>query len=170
MDLGPGGLMSRSAEVILDWGGEPERAFRLALGQIRKLQEKTGCGPLGIAARCAVSIAALKCIHTGDYVSLSRLDLTQVAEKTHTREAILQGLLGAGVALPEADRLVRDWVDERPLDESLGAAVDICLAAIYGTEDEQAVGEPQAAAAASPRSRRAKSGSAKTGSTRSAAP
>jgi hypothetical protein len=162
--------MSRSGDVTLDWGGEPERAFRLGLGQIRKLQEKTGCGPVGIAARCVVSMAALKAMKNGDYVLLSRLDLTQVAEKTHTREAILQGLLGKNVPLPEADALVREWADERPLDESLTTAMEICLAAVYGTEDEKPVGEPQAAAAAFQNSQTEKSGSEKTASMPSAAP
>lgn len=162
--------MSRSADIELDWGGEV-RTFRLGLGQIRKLQEITNCGPLGIAARCAVAVSVLKAMNQGDYVTLSRMDLTQAAEKVHTREALRQGLLGAGVAINIADGLVREYVDERPLDESLAPATQVCLAAIYGVEDEDAAGESEAVVAAvSNRSPTAKSASAKMASTRPAPP
>lgn len=160
--------MSRTAEITLDWGGE-ERPFRLAIGQLQKLDEKLKLGPLAIAARCAISIEALRCIQQADYVGLSRLDLSQVAEKSHTREVLLQGLLGMNVALPVADRLIREWVDERPLAENLTAAMQVCFASIYGPEDDKAVGESEAAPAASPTSPTDGSGSDKTASMPSAA-
>jgi hypothetical protein len=162
--------MSRSGDVTLDWGGNPERSFRLAIGQIRKLQEKRDAGPLGIASRCLVSLAALRAIRAGDFESLSRLDLKQVAELEDVREVLLQGLLGANVAGPEALALVRDWVEHRPLGESLLPAYSVCMAAILGAEDEEAVGESPAVGEGSPRSPTAKSDSGKTASTPSAAP
>ena len=127
--------MSRSGESTFEWGGEPERVFRLGLGEIRKIQEKTGCGPLGIVSRCAISMAAIHAHASGDYVTLSRLDLAHLAEKSHTREVVLQGLLGTGMPAPEAHALVRDWGDERPLQESLGPAAAIAGAVVYGVEE-----------------------------------
>jgi hypothetical protein len=159
--------MSRSADITQSWGGE-ERTFRLGLGQCRKLQENTGCGPLGIAARCNVSLAVLSAIRGKDWLHLSQLNLSQAAEKIQVRETLKQGLLGAQVALPEVDRLLVEYVDERPLDENLIVTIAVCMAAIYGVEDEEAVGEPQAAPAASPLSQMESSGSEKTAFTPSA--
>lgn len=162
--------MSRYGEITLDWGGEAERLFRLKIGQLVRLQEKTGCGPLGIVARCQVSMAALGLQAHKDWLNLSHLNLSQVAEKTHVREVFIQGLVGAGVALPEADKLVREYVDERPLAENLLACIQICNAHIYGAEDEDAMGESEAAAAASPRSPMANTASGTTASTPSEPP
>jgi hypothetical protein len=157
--------MSRFAEVHLDWGGEPEQAFRLGIGQIGKLQEKVDAGPLYIASCCMVSLAALAAHKARDYAALSRMDLKQVAEINMVRETLLQGLLGAGMALPGATKLVREWVDERPLSENLIAAYEVCMASVLGVEDEKAMGEPQAAEEASPTSRAASTASEKTAST-----
>lgn len=133
--------MARGGEVVLDWAGEPERLFRLGIGQVRKLQEAVNAGPTAVAARCAVSLGALQAIRDKDLVTLSRMDLTQVAELPHVREVILQGLLGAGVSAPEALVLVRTWVEERPLAESLMTAFEIAMASVLGAEDEP-LGEP----------------------------
>lgn len=162
--------MSRAGEVTIDWGGEAERTFRLGIGQIRALQEKTGAGPLGIAARCQIAAAALAYQRQGDWVALSRLDLTQIAEMPQVREALLQGLLGMNMALPVADKLVRDWVDERPLAENLVACVAVCTASVYGVEQEKSAGEPEAVeeGAGSQNSPTASTASEKTGSMRSA--
>lgn len=157
--------MSRFAEVRLDWGGEPERAFRLGIGQIVKLDEKVDAGPLYIASCCMVSLAALAAHKARDYAALSRIGLDRVAELPMVREVMLQGLLGAGMALPDATRLVREWVDERPLTENLVAAYEVCMASVLGVEDEKAMGEPQAAEEASPTSRAASTDLGKTAST-----
>lgn len=162
--------MSRTGEISLDWGGEAERTFRLGIGQIRALQEKLGAGPLGIAAMCQVSFAALAYQNAKDWIGLSRLDLKQVAEKSHVRETLKQALLGAGVALPEADRLIREYVDERPLDENLLVTIAVCNAHIWGVEEESAAGERGAAAEVSQTSTAADIGSEKMASTPSGPP
>lgn len=160
--------MSRDASITLDWGGEPERVFRLGIGQIKKMQEKLGAGPLGIAARCQISMAALALQSHQDWITLSRLDLSQIAEKDHVRETLLQGLLGANMPLPDADRLIREWVDERPLGENLLTTIAVCNAHVYGVEEEKPAGESEAVEEVSPISPTANTGSAKTASTRSA--
>lgn len=160
--------MSRWAEVTLDWGGEPERVFRLGIGQIGKLQEKLDAGPLGIAARCQLSLAALAFQHRRDWISLSQLDLSKVAEVHQVREVFIQALVGAKTPLPTAHELVREWVDERPLGENLVACIAICNASVYGVEDEKPEGESQVGAADSPASPTASSASGKPASTRTA--
>lgn len=157
--------MSRSGEISLEWGGEPDRTLRLGIGQLKKLQEKLDAGPLGIAAKCQISLAALAYQRQRDWVSLSRLDLAQLAELVHVRETLHQGLLGAGVPLPVADKLVREYVEERPLAENLIVTVQLCTASVYGPEDEQAVGEFPAAEEVSVISPAASSDSAKAEST-----
>lgn len=161
---------SRFAEVTLDWGGNPERVFRLGIGQIGKLQEKLDAGPVYIASMCLISMAALRAHATRDYGALSGLDLKNAAEITHVRAVILQGLLGMNMPLPEAERLVRDWVDERPLSENLMHAYEICMGAVLGVEDEKPAGEPKAAKEDRPTSPAASTVSEKTGSMPSAPP
>lgn len=160
--------MSRSGEIALDFGGA-ERTFRLGIGQIRKLQESCDAGPLGIAARCQLSTFVLHCQATGEYLALSRLDLRNVAEKPEVREVILQGLLGANMPAAEALKLVRDWVEERPLDENLVIAARICGASSVAVDDEVPVGEPLAAAEVSPNSPAASSDLERMASTPSGA-
>lgn len=162
--------MSISGEITLDWGGEPERTFRLGIGQIKKLQDAVNAGPLGIAARCQITAAALAYQRQRDWISLSQLNLSHMAEITHVREALRQGLLGANMPMPQADRLIREYVDERPLDENLVAAIQVCMAHVYGTEDEKPAGESRAAAAASPNSPTGNTVSEKTDFTPSAPP
>lgn len=163
-------IVSRFGEIRLDWGGEPDRLFRLKIGQIGRLQEKLNAGPTGIAMRCHVTYAALAFQAQKDWVGLSSLDLTKIAEKTHIRETLLQGLLGAGMALPEAEKLIREYVDERPLAENLIPCIEVCNASVYGVEDEKPMGEPEAAAAANQSFRTENSALAKAASTPSAPP
>ena len=42
--------MSRDASISFDWAGD-ERRFRLAIGQLRELQEKCSDGPMEIMSR-----------------------------------------------------------------------------------------------------------------------
>lgn len=157
--------MGRFGRVELDWGGNPSQGFRLAIGQIAKLQEKFTSGPLHLASRCMISMAALRAMGAHDYAALSSLNLSECAELPEVREIHLQGLLGEGMAGPKALALVREWIEERPLGENLASAYEICMASVIGTEDERAMGEPEAAAAASQTSPAASTASAKTDST-----
>jgi hypothetical protein len=157
--------MGRFGEVALDWAGEEGRTFRLGLGQIAKLQEKLDAGPLHIAAMCQITLAALHFQGEQNWVALSRLDLSQMAELPHLREVHFQGLLGANVPAPQAAALVKEWVEERPLTENLASAIRICMGHALEVADEKPVGEPQAAPAASPTYPAESTASEKTAST-----
>lgn len=160
--------MSRAGEITLEFGGE-ERVFRLALGQWRKVQEKCDAGPAELLARLAPMFAARRQqLNMAQIMGNGLLGTWRVDD---VREVILQGLLGGDTPGPKALELVKDWVDERPIFESVEIAYQVVLASVFGVEDEKPVGESQAApTAASPRSRKASSGSAKTASTPSAPP
>jgi hypothetical protein len=159
--------MSRSGDVALDFGGE-ERTFRLAIGQWRKVQEKCDAGPAELLARLSPAFsAAQQGLTIEQIVSLGYLGTWRVDD---VREVILQGLLGANMPGPEALRLVRDWVDERPFLETVAVAYRIVLASILGVEDEKAVGEPQAEVEGFPISQEENSASAKTAFTPTEAP
>lgn len=99
----------RLTEIEIEWAGGTHK-FDLKLGNVRALQEKTGIGPGVIHERLIAGQWKVD-----DY-----------------RETILQGLLGAGMAAPEASKLVRTWVDERPAKESLLPAQAIILSFIMG--------------------------------------
>lgn len=154
--------MSRSGESTVDFGGE-ERTFRLGIKQWEKVQEKCDAGPAELLARLAPMFAAHKQGLSFDQIlSMGYLGTWRVND---VREPILQGLLGANMAAPEALRLVKDWVEERPLIEAVAVAYQIVLGGVIGADDEQAVGEPQAAEEVSPNSRAANSVSETTAST-----
>lgn len=127
--------MSRSAEVTLAFGGE-DRIFRLPLGRLRALQEKTDAGPMELLQRYAASNW--------------RID--------DVREAILQGLIGGGTDQHSATKLMQSYFDDTPVFPHVALAQSIVAASIIGVEDES-LGEPQAGAPQKKRSRATKSAS-----------
>lgn len=114
--------MSRSAKVAFDWA-DGTHEFRLAVAQIEELQEKTSCGPYALLQRIASGTWML-----GD-----------------VRETIRLGLIGGGMKPVDALRLVRDYVDERPLLESVAPARTILMAALMGAPDGEKPGKRQPA-------------------------
>jgi hypothetical protein len=111
--------MSRSAEISLAFGGE-ERQFRLPLGRLRALQEKTDCGPMELLRRFL----------SGEW----RVD--------DLRETLLQGLIGGGLDQGAATKLVMSNFDDLPLQPFVTMAQAIVMAAVVGAEDED-LGEPR---------------------------
>ena len=105
--------MGRAAAVEIDWA-DGTHAFRLAIGQLVELQEKTGVGPMALWRRLVESEWRV-----GDL-----------------RETIRLGLIGGGAAPSAALTLVRDYVEARPLVESVPVAIAILAAALYGAPDE----------------------------------
>lgn len=101
-----------NAEVSFNWA-DGEHTFRLALGQLRELQEKTSAGPLELLRR----------LHAGTW----RVD--------DARETIRLGLIGAGMKPTDAIKLVLRYVDERPASESVPPAQAILMAAIFPEEE-----------------------------------
>jgi hypothetical protein len=99
----------RLTAITLPWA-DGEFTFDLRLGEIRKLQDKTGVGPA---------------------VILNRIQTDQWKVDDY-RETILQGLLGGGMEAGQARTLIKDWVDERPAKESLLPAQMILMAWLVG--------------------------------------
>lgn len=109
--------MSRNADVTLEWG-DGEYKFRLAVGGLRELQEK--CGDVGPGV-----------------IFESTLNVIGNWKVDYIREPIRIGLIGGGLKPPEALRLVKIYVDGRPLAENLPVANAIVGAALFGVEGEQ---------------------------------
>lgn len=117
--------MSRSAGITLGFAGE-DREFRLSIGPLRALQEKTDAGPMELLQRCAA----------GNW----RVD--------DLRETVLRGLIGGGMDNSSATRLVQANFDDQPLQQFVTLAQGILLAAVMGAEDEdlgELEGEKEAA-------------------------
>lgn len=110
--------MSRNASIALEWA-DSEYVFRLPLGQLRELQEKTDCGPLFLFNR----------IVAGQW----RID--------DLRETIRLGLIGGGMEPAKAHTLVKRYVDDRPFTESIKPAQAILGAALIGAPDGEKPGK-----------------------------
>ena len=104
-----------SGSVAFDWA-DGTYSFRLAIGQLRELQDKTGIGPAALFDR----------LSGRDW----RVD--------DLRETIRLGLIGGGMDPLDALVLVRRYVDERPLLESVQPAFRIMVAALVGVADDPA--------------------------------
>ena len=104
--------MSADASLTMAWG-DGEHRFRLAIGQLRELQEKCNAGPAEIFQRL--------------------LDRTWRVDDL--REVLRLGLIGGGMKPAEALVLVKRYVDERPLLENVGPALQVLTAALVGPED-----------------------------------
>ena len=112
--------MSADASVTLAWG-DGEHKFRLAIGQLRELQEKCSAGPIEVLDRLANR--------------RWRVD--------DVRETVRLGLIGGGLDPIKALSLVRHYIDERPLMESIAPAQAILMAALIGAEGDE-VGKEEA--------------------------
>lgn len=107
--------MAADARVTLAWF-DGEDTFRLGIGEIRALQEKTGAGPDTLRRR----------LLSGEWF----LD--------DIRETIRLGLIGAGLPSAQAMEKVKRAVDARPLGENVLIAATIITAAVIGVPDDPA--------------------------------
>lgn len=105
--------MSSDASVTFDWADGTYR-FALLLGQIRELEENRKTGARRILLK----------LRSGDE------DFDDI------RETIRLGLIGGGLKPPEALKLVKRYVDERPRGENLMPAMLILQAHIIGNPDD----------------------------------
>jgi hypothetical protein len=105
--------VSGSALISFEWADDEYR-FRLAIGQLRELQDKTGVGP---------------------YALLNRI-MGGAWKVDDLRETIRLGLIGGGMKPVEALSLVRRYVEERPFMESVAPAQAIVAAALMGVPDD----------------------------------
>ena len=129
--------MSRDARIELDWA-DGTHSFRLAWGELGKLQEACDAGPLVILGRLNSGAWRVE-----DISNVLRL-----------------GLIGGGMEPAAALKKVRAYVEARPPTENLLFAQAVLSVACYGAPDEP-VGNPEAASqgSASTASRTESSGS-----------
>lgn len=106
--------MSRSASIELDWA-DGTFTFRLAWGELAKLQEACDAGPYVIHLRLQDGSWRVE-----DIASIIRL-----------------GLIGGGMAPAEALKKVRAYVEDRPPAESLPYAQTILTAGLIGAPEEK---------------------------------
>lgn len=103
--------MSGTGETREDFAGE-ERTFRIRLGEIRRIEAKCGARIGEVAQRLARAVQAISATG-GNYVAALAAGIEIGAEDV--RETLYQGLVGGGMASPEATNLVRSEIDERGL-------------------------------------------------------
>jgi hypothetical protein len=108
--------MSMDGSVTRPWADMEQCRFKLGIGQLRELQEKTNSGPPEVFNRLGN--------HTW------RVD--------DIRETIRLGLIGGG-QVPPLDALAKvvRYVDNRPLMENAGIALSIIGAALIGDPMDQ---------------------------------
>lgn len=107
--------MSRHGDITLDWA-DGQYTFRLAWGELIKLQEACDAGPQ----------------HILDRLTTGKWKLEDI------EHVIFQGLVGGGMTTESARKLMRIHVRECPPAENLVTASWILGAAIYGAADDKA--------------------------------
>lgn len=147
--------MSRNAEISFSWADGDYR-FRLGVGELELLQEATDCGPYVLADRLRTRIRAVRisdeALVGGDAPEfMFALDgeagppstLPPLCTLKEIRETLRLGLIGGGMKPHEALRLVRSYVEEKPIEDNRLHALAIVQAALYGAPEER-LGEPVA--------------------------
>lgn len=109
--------------IDLTWAAG-EHTFLLNIDLLRALQDRCDAGPAWV---------------------LTRLRTHQWFVQDIT-DTIRLGLEGGGMEKDEARRLVKRFVEDRPLTESVLTATAILMHALYGGEEEKSSGEAVAAA------------------------
>lgn len=106
--------MSRDASITAPFG-DGEHVFRLPIGQLRELQEKTGVSP---------------------FVVLARLVAYQPMVDD-TPEILRLGLIGGDMPPSDALKLIERYARQRPLAETIGLATAVLRTALMGVPDEK---------------------------------
>lgn len=111
-----------NGKVELAWG-DGEHTFNIAkIAQALELEEKCGCGVSEIFNR----------LHSGKW------------HVNDLREVLRLGLIGGGMAPPEALKLVKRYVDDRPWAESVQPATTVMMAALIGVPGDEVGKKTQA--------------------------
>lgn len=122
--------MSADGSVTLAWG-DGEHKFRLPIGGLRELQQKCDAGAIEVM----------------DRLRDRRWRVDDV------RETLRLGLIGGGMTPVDALILVKRYVDDRPIMESVPTAFAVLMAALIGVPDDpvgKAEAEEPAPAGSSP--------------------
>jgi hypothetical protein len=136
--------MSGTGETREDFAGE-ERAFRIRLGEIRRIEDKCKVGVGEVGRRLSVAF----------YIKYKRPEASIVELLGHgiqiyaddVREVIYQGLVGGGMSSGEATKLVRMEIDDRGmlgLIDNVGVALVALAGARSIPEGGEPAGEPKA--------------------------
>jgi hypothetical protein len=105
--------VSRDGRVEIEWPDE-RRAFRLGIGELEELQERTGAGPAEVLRR----------LYHGTW---------KVAE---VREPLRLGLIGGGMSAADALKLVNRYAGPGQLMDAVVPAMTVVNAALNGVPDE----------------------------------
>lgn len=114
--------MAKSAVLTTDWA-DGLYTFRFNVPQLEEHDEKCKAGPM----------AVLGALVDGNW------------RYTYIRETIRLGLIGGGTLPTDAERLVRRYVDSRPMIEGVVVAIAIMGAAIRGEGEDDTPGKQPAA-------------------------
>jgi hypothetical protein len=134
--------VSRDASSVHNFAGEL-RAFRLGLAEWEKIDETCGYGPTGAAVLLKRTAIALQAVAQANIAVLAGVNHRDLARTEDVRTVILWGLVGGGMGLLEADKLVRLWVDGRPLMETIDLAYLVVMPTLLELKDDP-VGEDAA--------------------------
>lgn len=115
--------MSRNGSIDLDFA-DGTYTFRLAIGQLRELQETVNKTRIKLGAPLIGP------------ASLYNLLVSRDAWMHEVREVMRLGLIGGGLTPIEAVDLVRRYVEERPIAESSVHAALVLGAALFGSPEE----------------------------------
>lgn len=131
--------MSGTGEVSADFAGE-ERAFRIRLGEIRKIEGKCETGIGEVCRRLARAVYVQNAAKGGDILSALATGVEIHADDVRT--PIYEGLVGGGMSAADAAKLVRAEVDDRGMRGLLDNAA-VALLILIGSQ-EIPPGEPRA--------------------------
>lgn len=106
-------------ELVANFAGK-ERTFHLRLGEYADIQTVTGVG-IGVVYKRLASLEF--------YIK----DVEQV---------LISGLVGGGMPVSDANRIVREQLDYRPLMEMSALASDVMIAAMNGIEPDDLNDDP----------------------------
>ncbi len=121
--------MSRAGDITLAWG-DGEHLFRLGIGELRELQEKTSAPRVRVGGEPVGPPFLAHQIITGKWLV------------DDLREPLRIGLIGGGMKPMDALALVARYVDGRPLQESVMPAYAVLTAALVGAADEPVGKDP----------------------------
>lgn len=131
--------MSGTGDVTTDFAGE-ERAFRVRLGEIRKIEAKCETGIGEVCRRLARAVYVQNAAKGRDILSALATGVEIHADDVRT--PIYEGLVAGGMASAEATKLVRAEIDDRGMRGLLDNAVTALLILIGSQETPP--GEPRA--------------------------
>jgi len=116
--------MSADGSIELAWAGE-DRRFRIGIGEFRSLQESVNARRVLISAPLVGPAALLQMLRTND------------AWPDDVRDVLKAGLVGGGVTLTEATKLLIRQFDGKPVLEHTKTAFLILLAGLVGVPDDE---------------------------------